>query len=83
MDKPEESAHGIAAFTLAQIAVGSQLKSDNLPRQVAAQMLKDGIDANAKGNSVNRKAAEMLQTVLEIVKGRQATSQLRRQPILN
>lgn len=67
MEKAKESAHAIAAFTLAQIPLWSQLKSGSLPRQVAAQMLRDGIEANAKGNAVNRKAAEMLQTVFEMV----------------
>jgi len=67
MSKPEESAHGIAAFTLAQIALWSQIKSGSLPVEVAAKMLRDGIAGNAKGNAVNQRAAQLLQTVLDML----------------
>ena len=67
MEKPERSAHGIAAFTLAQIALWGQLKAGTLPTEAAAKMLRDAIAGNAKGDEANRKAAALLQTVLDLV----------------
>ena len=68
MDKTDEAAgSAIAAFTLAQFAFWHQIQSGSLPVENAAQMLKQGVEANAKGSAANQKAAQILQTVLDMV----------------
>lgn len=69
MTKFDDEAAGtaMAAFTLAQLAFWHQIKTGALDAGAAAQMLQQGVEANAQGGPANRKAAEKLQLVLDLV----------------
>lgn len=63
----ETQGSAIAAFMLAQFAFWHQINSGALSREQAAEMLKQGVEASSTGGPANQKAAQMLQTVLDMV----------------
>jgi hypothetical protein len=63
----ETEGSAIAAFMLAQFAFWAQINSGALSREKAAEMLKQGVEASSQGGAANQKAAQMLQTVLDMV----------------
>jgi len=66
-EQQQAAGSAIAAFTLAQLAFWHQLKTGDLPYDEAVRMLKDGVEANAKGGPANQFAAQKLQMVLDMV----------------
>ena len=63
----ETQGSAIAAFMLAQFAFWHQINSGALSKEKAAEMLKQGIEASSPRGPANQKAAQMLQTVLDMV----------------
>jgi hypothetical protein len=63
----ETEGSAIAAFVLAQLAFWHQINTGALPREKAAEMLKQAVEANATGGPANQLAAQRLQTVLDMV----------------
>jgi len=63
----EAESFAIAAFTLAQFAFWSLIESGIISTEKASDMLEQGIAAHSKGDLTNRKAAQMLQTILDMV----------------
>lgn len=63
----ETESSAIAAFTLAQFAFWGLIETGIISTEKASDMLEQGIAALSKGDSANRKAAQMLQTILDMV----------------
>ena len=63
----ETTASAIAAFTLSQYLLYHLLQSRSLSHAEAIRMLKQGIEANARGGPVNQMAGKKLQLVLDSV----------------
>lgn len=63
----ETESSAIAAFTLAQFAFWGLIESGIISTEKASDMLEQGIAAHSKGDLANRKAAQMLQTILDMV----------------
>jgi hypothetical protein len=63
----ETRSSAIAAFTLAQFAFWGLIESGLISTEKASEMLTQGIAAHSKGDLANQKAAEMLQTILDMV----------------
>lgn len=63
----ETESSAIAAFTLAQFAFWGLIESGIISTEKASGMLEQGIAAHSKGDLANRKAAQMLQTILDMV----------------
>ena len=70
----ETEGSAIAAFTLAQFAFWGLIESGVISTEKAADMLEQGVTALSKGDSANRKAAQMLQTILDMVQRNQRSS---------
>jgi hypothetical protein len=63
----ETQGSAIAAFTLAQFAFWGLIESGIISTEKASEMLGQGIAAHSKGDLANQKAAQMLQTILDMV----------------
>jgi hypothetical protein len=63
----EIESSAIAAFTLAQFSFWALIESGVISTDKAADMLAQGIGAHSKGDLANQKAAQMLQTILDMV----------------
>jgi hypothetical protein len=63
----ETRSSAIAAFTLAQFAFWGLIESGLISTEKASEMLTQGIAAHSKGDLANQQAAEMLQTILDMV----------------
>jgi hypothetical protein len=62
----------LAAFNLAQLAVLRQVQTGALPKDLAAQILKQSIETNSAGsNPAQTAAAEKLQIVLDLLQREQ------------
>lgn len=70
----ETQSSTIAAFTLAQFAFWGLIESGIISTEKASEMLEQGIAAHSKGNPANQKAAQMLQTILDMVQRDQRSS---------
>jgi hypothetical protein len=66
-DGLETQGSAIAAFTLAQFAFWGLIESGIISAEKASEMLGQGIAAHSKGDLANQKAAQMLQTILDMV----------------
>lgn len=66
-EQQQAAGSAIAAFTLAQLAFWHHLKTGALPYAEAMRMLKEAVEANAKGGPGNQFAAQKLQMVLDMV----------------
>ena len=70
----ENESSSIAAFTLAQFAFWGLIESGVISTEKASDMLEQGIAALSKGDLTNRKAAQMLQTILDMVQRNKRSS---------
>ncbi|WP_041344963.1 hypothetical protein [Nitrobacter winogradskyi] len=70
----ETEGSAIAAFTLAQFAFWGLIESGVISTEKAADMLEQGVTALSKGDLANRKASQMLQTILDMVQRNQRSS---------
>ncbi|EAQ34534.1 hypothetical protein NB311A_05936 [Nitrobacter sp. Nb-311A] len=70
----ETEGSAIAAFTLSQFAFWGLIESGVISTEKASDMLEQGIAALSKGDLANRKAAQMLQTILDMVQRNQSST---------
>jgi hypothetical protein len=63
----ETQSSAIAAFTLAQFAFWGLIESGIISTEKASEMLEQGIAAHSKGDLAHQNAAQMLQTILDMV----------------
>jgi hypothetical protein len=70
----ESTSSALAAFTLSQFLLYHLLQSGSLSHAEAIRMLKQGVEANARGGPVNQMAGKKLQLVLNSVEQAQKSA---------
>ena len=63
----EIQSSAIAAFTLAQFAFWALIENELISTDKASDMLAQGIAAHSRGDLANQRAAQMLQTILDML----------------